>query len=536
MSEERRLVKSVEITDSGIHILQMGSVMDASTVPELEEVLNYLLSQNHIHFIVDLSHVEFVSSAGWGVFVGELKKIREAGGDIKLACMQPEVLDVFMLLELDQLIEAFSTVEEGIASFLKNMPKARQAVVVPQTKDMRKSGEPSENRAPDEAQDKTPAADAPPVAPEAEGTPDSPPSHATALQADTEAEKIAQRERVIYDGQPSNGKQNSIRADFNGTEMRIDAVKSEAEANASLEETQELPMASDNAGVLPVEDVQKDGDLQMDLELGPEAADESANEWSEEPFTAGALASDIDPEFTPEEVAEHPSILEAPESPAATAQPDESASLLSETPEPPLLKEPEPSPQKTEPDRLENPFDIAEIDDPWLGDMEVEPDDSKLRSRLSEGMIDDIDLNALDFQQEIGGLDDGSSTNRNDCDPPDNWEATEDDYENLQWLKKDAESLFETHENNSLQHTNRLPEHSSGKSRQSADEDSLMDQIISVVIANPNYGPSAIRKVLLEMNLIDPSVTRSMIFKKLIQLGLTTRGKREAFAKNHSLD
>jgi len=113
-------------------------------------------------------------------------------------------------------------------------------------------------------------------------------------------------------------------------------------------------------------------------------------------------------------------------------------------------------------------------------------------------------------------------------------EVTEEDYENLQWLKQDAATLFENSDNGRSEHPNRLLQNERQRSRTAIDDDSLSDKIIDVVIANPNYGPSAIRKMLLDMKLIDPSVTRSMIFKKLLQLGLGTRAKREAFARKHA--
>ncbi|MDQ7051596.1 MAG: hypothetical protein Q9P14_01360 [candidate division KSB1 bacterium] len=312
---------------------------------------------------------------------------------------------------------------------------------------------------------------------------------------------------------------------------------------------QDLPEASNSAGDLQEQNLQKNGGLKINLDPGPEMIDESGDDRTEATPAAGALASDLDPDFSRGNIGEHSSVLEDSEPPRAAAPPaaplseamepssqNTSETTYSQASEPPLPKEPDSSIEEPAPDRLENPFDIAEIDDPWLGGMELEQDDSTLRSRLSDAMIEEVDLNVPDFQQEFRGLDHGPSANSGESGHSGNWEATEEDYENLQWLKKDAVSLFEAAENGNSHHTSRLPDHPGGNSRLRMDDDPLLEKIVSVVIANPSYGPSVIRKVLLDMNLIDPSVTRSMIFKKLIQLGLTTRAKREAFAKNHSLD
>lgn len=117
MSAKRRLIEAVEVTEEGIHIVRLMKVFDASSLDEFEKVLAYLLSRNHYRIVVDLTSVEFISSAGWGAFTAELRRVRDNGGDIRLAGMNPDVLDVFLLLELDSFINAYDTVDDAILSF-----------------------------------------------------------------------------------------------------------------------------------------------------------------------------------------------------------------------------------------------------------------------------------------------------------------------------------------------------------------------------------------------------------------------------------
>jgi anti-anti-sigma regulatory factor len=46
-----------------------------------------------------------------------IEEIREAGGDLVLACVVPEVYRIFDLLEFTTLFQFFPTVDEAIASF-----------------------------------------------------------------------------------------------------------------------------------------------------------------------------------------------------------------------------------------------------------------------------------------------------------------------------------------------------------------------------------------------------------------------------------
>jgi anti-sigma B factor antagonist len=114
---QRRLVEAVEVTEGHVHVIRLKDIFDASTVNEFEKVVSYLLARNFYKVIVDLGHVEFISSAGWGAFTAELRRVRQNQGDVKLANMSPDLYDVFLLLELDSFIQSFDTVDEAIAAF-----------------------------------------------------------------------------------------------------------------------------------------------------------------------------------------------------------------------------------------------------------------------------------------------------------------------------------------------------------------------------------------------------------------------------------
>jgi hypothetical protein len=79
--------------------------------------MTVVLKQGIFHVIVDMGQVNYVSSAGWGVFVGEIKGIRENGGDLKLVQMMPEVYDVFEMLEFHRILECYDSIEEAIDDF-----------------------------------------------------------------------------------------------------------------------------------------------------------------------------------------------------------------------------------------------------------------------------------------------------------------------------------------------------------------------------------------------------------------------------------
>jgi anti-sigma B factor antagonist len=118
---EHRLVDSVEVTEDKVHIIHLKSVFDASTADEFEQVLHYLMANQYYKFVIDLTRVEFISSAGWGNFVGELQAIRDNKGDLKLSGMNKDVYDVYLLLELDMFIRAYPNADKALSDFSKNI-------------------------------------------------------------------------------------------------------------------------------------------------------------------------------------------------------------------------------------------------------------------------------------------------------------------------------------------------------------------------------------------------------------------------------
>jgi anti-sigma B factor antagonist len=112
---------SVEKTgiQNSISVIKIGGYIDTTTSSELEHALNSLLKSGSYNIIIDLGNVDYVSSAGWGIFISEIKGIREKGGDLKLVRMIPEVYEVFELLEFHYILKAFDNIEEAIRDFEK---------------------------------------------------------------------------------------------------------------------------------------------------------------------------------------------------------------------------------------------------------------------------------------------------------------------------------------------------------------------------------------------------------------------------------
>ena len=100
-----------------IAIIEAKGFIDTTTAPELEKKLEEQLALNKYRIVVNLEKIDYVSSAGWGVFVSEIREIRENSGDLVLVNMSPDVYDVYELMEFSSILKSYDSVGEAIAGF-----------------------------------------------------------------------------------------------------------------------------------------------------------------------------------------------------------------------------------------------------------------------------------------------------------------------------------------------------------------------------------------------------------------------------------
>jgi len=100
-----------------IALITVMGYVDTTTCQELAKIVQDLLKQKRYLIVTDLGGVSYISSAGWGVFVGEIKNIRDYGGDLKIVQMNPEVFEVFEMLEFNRVLNYYESIEEAINEF-----------------------------------------------------------------------------------------------------------------------------------------------------------------------------------------------------------------------------------------------------------------------------------------------------------------------------------------------------------------------------------------------------------------------------------
>lgn len=100
-----------------IEIIYLEGFLDAHTAPILEKAISNLIENKKINLLFNFSKLEYISSAGLGVFMSFIEEIREQKGDIKMSSMSEKVFSVFDLLGFNILFDINSDEELLINKF-----------------------------------------------------------------------------------------------------------------------------------------------------------------------------------------------------------------------------------------------------------------------------------------------------------------------------------------------------------------------------------------------------------------------------------
>ena len=109
---------SVSFREVGtVQVLDLQGDLDAHTAPDFEAAIRRCLDSDKHNIVVHGTSLEYISSAGLGVFMAFIEEVRELGGDIKISALKPRVYNVFDLLGFPVLFDIVDTEEDAIGKF-----------------------------------------------------------------------------------------------------------------------------------------------------------------------------------------------------------------------------------------------------------------------------------------------------------------------------------------------------------------------------------------------------------------------------------
>jgi anti-sigma B factor antagonist len=114
-------VLDIEVEDSTDYTLcRPVGELDAYTVSQFREALGGLATTKYL--LIDLSEVPFMDSAGLGALIGGIRRAREAGGDVAVACSRPTLTRLLHTTGFDRIVSVTETVEQAATALAESRP------------------------------------------------------------------------------------------------------------------------------------------------------------------------------------------------------------------------------------------------------------------------------------------------------------------------------------------------------------------------------------------------------------------------------
>lgn len=111
----------MQVTTKNLNRVDLVSVsgrIDANTAPALEQEIRNLIDAKRFRIVVDLTGVDYISSAGLKVLLNALKEVKRWNrGDLRLVGLQPKIREIFDMVGLLPLFKVFATPVDGVGSF-----------------------------------------------------------------------------------------------------------------------------------------------------------------------------------------------------------------------------------------------------------------------------------------------------------------------------------------------------------------------------------------------------------------------------------
>ncbi|MBN1595661.1 STAS domain-containing protein [candidate division FCPU426 bacterium] len=100
-----------------VQLITLAGVMDAAGIAALADKLDQLVIQKKVRVVLDLSALEYLSSAGLGTVIGRTREFRRQNGDIRVGGCSARVDAVLMLCGFTQAYRVYESCEQAVKSY-----------------------------------------------------------------------------------------------------------------------------------------------------------------------------------------------------------------------------------------------------------------------------------------------------------------------------------------------------------------------------------------------------------------------------------
>ena len=103
--------------DGGVTVVRVEGQLIVGNRQELKDLVGAALDAGDRKFLIDFAGAGYIDSSGLGALVGVSRRVREAGGELRLSGLNEDLRSLFELTKLDTLFAIADTPEQALANF-----------------------------------------------------------------------------------------------------------------------------------------------------------------------------------------------------------------------------------------------------------------------------------------------------------------------------------------------------------------------------------------------------------------------------------
>ncbi len=94
------------------------NILDEANIQQIgEEISRIIDEQPHPRLLISFNNVDHLSSAALGTLITINNKVRAKDGQLRLANIDPQIVEIFAITKLDRLFQIHEGTDQAIASF-----------------------------------------------------------------------------------------------------------------------------------------------------------------------------------------------------------------------------------------------------------------------------------------------------------------------------------------------------------------------------------------------------------------------------------
>ena len=103
--------------EDNISIVTVNGEVDALAAPDLARAIVDEIAEGHVYLVIDLTGVEFVSTAGLQILFDAVRETRAQGGDLQVVSINPEIDNVLKMSGFHNVARVVTSDADALTGF-----------------------------------------------------------------------------------------------------------------------------------------------------------------------------------------------------------------------------------------------------------------------------------------------------------------------------------------------------------------------------------------------------------------------------------